>query len=210
MRKYLSLAVVALSSGGALVAATGAASAATTANDNWRAAPWQDSSPPSMHASPFGGHGEHGADVICVKQRNKITTGQITTDLKQEKCLASGEMPPMSNPVPGPPSVMDPPAVGSPKPCPEVCTPDRPTSPTPPTPLTPPTQPVTPPPPVTQPCPPPVTQPCPPGDDPAAMAPASNATPDATSKATPDSAASAAGNTISGLPIAGSAVGGLL
>jgi len=210
MRKYLSLAVVALSSGGALVAAAGAANAAT-ANDNWRAAPWLSSSPLAHHAAPFGGHDD--ADALCLAQRDKITTGTVITDLKQKGCLTSGDMPMMTEHGPGHPPVMGPPPEGDPEPCPVACEP---------TPLTPPVMP-------------PTTEPCPPGGDSGWMAPHSDTQAGATqapatpASATPASATPAgttqapatqagatqdstpaAGNTMGGLPIVGSALGGLI
>jgi len=141
MRKYLSLAVVALSSGGALIAAAGAASAAT-ATDNWRAAPWLGSSPLAMHAAPFSHHDADDHDGICGKQKAAYRVGQIDIKLAQMGCI--GDLPTMAS-VPGPPPVMDPPPMGSPEPCPVVCKPMHPKPPTPPTPPGPPPMPCPPP-----------------------------------------------------------------
>ena len=52
MRKYLSFAAAALSSGGAFIAATGAAHAAA-AHDHWRSAPWLLPIPMAKHGMPF-------------------------------------------------------------------------------------------------------------------------------------------------------------
>ncbi|MEY9904103.1 hypothetical protein ABIA35_000309 [Catenulispora sp. MAP12-49] len=208
MRKYLSLAVVALSSGGALLAAAGAANAAT-ANDNWRAAPWLGSSPMAMHAAPFTHHHDDD-DALCGMQKADYRIGKIEVKLEQKGCLGGGgwdQTPPM---VPGPPPV------GDPQPCPTSCTPTPPPTWTPPTP---PTPPVPPPPPV--PCPPPTPDPCPPGDDhgwSAAPADATQAPADATqapadatqAPADATQAPFATGNNTAGLPIAGDAPGGLL
>ena len=220
MRKYLSLAVVALSSGGALFAAAGAASAATS-TDSLRAAPWQATSPLAMRAAPFSDHDVMG---LCGMQRDNVRTGQIDADLVQKLCAGEGDM--MMPPVPGPPPVMTPPPpMGSPAPC-EVCKPvhHHPKPPTPPThptpppppPVTqpcppppcpprrsrlrppPPCPPVMPPPPV--PCPPPTPNPCPPGHE-----HGWSAEPDAATQAAP-----ATGNAVAGLPILGSVAGGLL
>jgi hypothetical protein len=182
MRKYLSLAVVALSSGGALFAAAGAASAATS-TDSLRAAPWQATSPLAMHAAPFGDHDVMG---LCGMQRDNVRTGQIDTDLVQKLCAGEGDM--QMPPVLGPPPVMTPPVMtppvmtppvmtppvmtppvrtpppmGSPAKCSKSCTPVQHHHPKPPKHQMPPTPPVMPPPPVTHPmpCPPPVMPPPP-------------------------------------------------
>lgn len=222
MRKYLSLAVVALSSGGALIAAAGAASAAT-ATDNWRAAPWEGSSPQAQHAAPFEHHGHHAADadkdVFCGAQKEAYKVGQIDIKLIQKACLGDlDEMPT----VPGPPPVMGPPPMGSPEPCPVTCVPTPPGPPPVPCPPpvvkppvpTPPPVPCPPPvkPPV--PCPPPVPTPCPPGDDhkwsPAAEHGSEAAHTPAAEHGSEAAHAPAAGNPAAGLPVLGSALGGLL
>jgi hypothetical protein len=215
MRKYLSLAVVALSSGGALVAAAGAASAAT-ATDNWRAAPWQGSSPLAMHAAPFSHHDAGVTDAVCGMQKANYRVGQIDIKLEQKGCMGDlASMPSMPS-VPGPPPVMGPPPMGSPEPCPVVCVPTPPPPPPvpcpppvmkPPCPPTPPPPPPVPcppvpcPPPVPSPppvpCPPPTPNPCPPGEDHGWSGAEQHAAPEA-------------GDAVAGLPILGSAVGGLL
>ena len=148
MRKYLSLAVVALSSGGALVAAAGAANAAT-ANDPVRDAPWLGSSPLAMHAAPFSHHDEaDDNDAICGKQKADYLVGQIDVKLVQKGCITSGDMAGTPS-VPGSPPVMAPPPMGPPESC--GCAPHTPTPPVPPAPPVP--------------CPPPTPTPCPPGED---------------------------------------------
>ncbi|MBS2537399.1 hypothetical protein KGQ20_32065, partial [Catenulispora sp. NF23] len=124
MRKYLTFAAVALSSGGAIFAAAGAASAATT-NDGLRAAPWLASSPLAMHGTPWGG--DQGSEGLCGMQRDAVHVGTVDSDLVQKLC--AGETTDQMAPPPGQP-VLGPPPVGPP-PCTEVCVPPV-TPPTPP------------------------------------------------------------------------------
>uniref|UniRef100_UPI0018924180 hypothetical protein n=1 Tax=Catenulispora rubra TaxID=280293 RepID=UPI0018924180 len=113
MRKYLSFAAVALSSGGAFIAAAGAAHA-TTATDNWRAAPWLASSPVAVHGMPF----DHQDTMsgLCGMQRDKTVAGTVSSDLVQKLCAGTGDMD-LTPPVPGPPPM------GNPPPCTVVCPP---------------------------------------------------------------------------------------
>ncbi|NUP47517.1 MAG: hypothetical protein HOW97_09415 [Catenulispora sp.] len=221
MRKFLTFAALALSSGAAVISAAGAAQA-TEHGTTWCAAP--------SHAE--------SVEAACLSNHDSIHVGMWDTDVKSDWCVGafaafapfftSSSSPAMAcdshampmtehPPVPGPPPVgnpcptacppvMPPPPVTPPHPYPHPhphpCPPPPPPVMTPP----PPCPPVMPPPPVMtpppcppQPCPPvmtppPVPQPCPPGED----------------HHWTGSPESGPANTMGGLPIVGSALGGLL
>ncbi|GAA2036679.1 hypothetical protein GCM10009839_42080 [Catenulispora yoronensis] len=219
MRKFLSLAAIALSSGGAMVAASGAAQAATG---------------PSLCSTPWVSGLSH-TDEACVSDHGTIHVGMADVDMTNDYCVEGTSTwegpwatesapaslgcghghhmtPPTTTPVETPPpcEVCTPTPPPPPPPC-EVCTPTPPPPPPTTTPCPPPPPPVTecppPPPPTTTPCPPPpppVTE-CPP--------PPPGPCPDPDQDSTGDTGwhgAPAGGHTMGGLPIVGSALGGLL